>query len=254
MHYSTKSTGQIYYDLSLDFLVKCNALCKSTHEWLINGFIKFFNTKNKIHIEHTLTLNSIPSVPQSQQPVEVSQSKLKRQAPIRESMSEQDAQTHLMWNEGTRQQGDTITGVITLRMQETRNGYTHSAGPAGLPVEHRDGNGSLADDILTALGAQLTLSNRRWGLLWWFPLPHVKPSSMRDVETWATGRGERQRNRNKDQIQTEMTRTETREQQSWSKLTAELQVMDDALLQSAALNHSILMKYRWSHIAPLHWY
>ncbi len=107
-----------------------------------------------LNTEHTSPLNSIPSVTHcSNQWKEVSQNS-KPQAQFRESMSEQthkhclcEMRAHATRGE-TQNRGDHDKGKA--RNQDWL--HTLGGGRHGLPVEHRDGNGGLADAILTALG------------------------------------------------------------------------------------------------------
>lgn len=65
-------------------------------------------------------------------------------------------------------QGDTHNRSDYAKgMQETRNGYTHSAG-AGMACQLSTGTGMEVSLMPSwqRWAAQLTLSNRRWGLLW----------------------------------------------------------------------------------------
>ncbi len=151
-----------------------------------------------LNTEHTSPLNSIPSVTHcSNQWKEVSQNS-KPQARFRESMSEQTHKHCLCEMRAHATRGETQNrGDHDKGKQETRIGYTHSAG-AGMACQLSTGT-VMEVSLMPSWqrwAAQLTLSNRRWGLLWMVSTAtcqtqrHEGRGDMR-----VTGRGERQRNR-----------------------------------------------------------
>lgn len=101
---------------------------------------------------HTSPLNSIPSFPHcsiqwQEIPVKLKNNKPKWQNQCQSRRTNTD---YVKWGH-TPHRGDTHNRVLQVaRNQEWL--HTLGGGRHGLPVEHRDGNGSLADAILTALG------------------------------------------------------------------------------------------------------
>lgn len=203
--------------------------------------MKFFSYWQNTHTDHTSPLNSILSVPHcSIQWKEVSQ---KPTSPNQRINARADTQTQLMWNEGTRHTGVThITGVYDKKRCKKPGTATHTRrGPAWLAswAQGRERKSRWCHPDSAGRHSSHSPTGGE-GYSGWFPLPHVKPSGMRDVETWERREGERDKEtENKDKWQTEMTRTETRDTRpAVVKQTHDrTAVMDDALLQSAALNH-----------------
>lgn len=166
--------------------------------------LKLFLILKKIH---TSPLNSIPSVPHcSNQQKEVSQNS-KTSSPNQTINVRADAQTQLMWNEGTRHTGVTHKRTHTKQGRFTLKGCKKP----GMATHTRRGPAWLAS----------WAQGREWKSRWchpdsagrhsshsptggedysgWFPLPHVKPSGMRDEETWERREGERDKEtENKD--------------------------------------------------------